>query len=237
MDRIKRRLFPLLSIAVCAVLVLSAAVIAQFIPASKQSRDAEPEDMYDWAFFLINGEHLLPEGYTPELGNVTGDFYLDVRCAVYAVEMLEAALRDGIELRVVSAYRSWERQNENFDKYVRRLMREKNYSQERAVAVTATQIARPGASEHNAGLALDIISMDWFIHNDDYTRDFDQTPEFAWLSGNSWRFGFILRYPDGKEDITGFIYEPWHYRFVGHDKAEQIYYSGLTLEEFMQEYE
>jgi D-alanyl-D-alanine carboxypeptidase len=238
----KKRLLPLLNILICAVFVSVAAVTARFLPVFKPSEVAEPDCAdynHDWAFFLINSENPLSEDYEPELERIRGAdgrFYVDARCAAYAAEMLEAAELDGINLRVVSAFRTRQVQYENFNNYVERLIRERNYSMSKAVEVTSMHIAPPGASEHNAGLAIDIISEDWFIYNDDYTRDFDQTPEFRWLSENSWRFGFILRYPDGKEDITGFIYEPWHYRFIGHEKAELIFNSGLTLEEFIEQY-
>jgi D-alanyl-D-alanine carboxypeptidase len=234
-NKIIRKLLPLLNILICAVFILITVIMVQFLPAVKETAADPPiENIHNWALFIVNGDNPLCEDYLPELAVVTENFYLDIRCAFYAAEMLEAAESDGIELRVVSAFRTWETQNRNFYNYVERLMRENDYSMEQAIAVTSTQIARPGESEHNAGVAIDIISKDWFIYNNDYTRDFDKTPEFRWLYENSWRFGFILRYPDGKEDITGFIYEPWHYRFVGQEAAELIFETGLTLEEYLE---
>ena len=182
----------------------------------------------DWAFYLINEQSPLPADYQPALKAVSGDFALDERAADYAVAMLLAAHTDGVKLKVISAYRSMQKQGENFNSYVERLMAE-DFSEDEAIALTAAQIAMPGASEHNAGLALDILS----IYCTAIDEEFERTPEFRWLADNSWRFGFILRYPKDAEEITGFIYEPWHFRFVGVIWAEQIYNSGLTLDEYI----
>jgi D-alanyl-D-alanine carboxypeptidase len=197
----------------------------------------EPNIRSYWAFFLINAENLLPADYEPELAPIAfsdhRDFYLDKRAAPFAIEMLSAAEADGINLVVSGAYRTRQHQLENFNNYVERMIREHGMSEEEAIVLTSTQIALPGASEHNAGLAVDILSYDWFEYNTDVTEEFERTPEFRWLAANSWKFGFILRYPKGKEDITGIIYEPWHFRYVGVDIAEQIFNSGLTLEEYI----
>ncbi|MCL2018165.1 MAG: M15 family metallopeptidase [Oscillospiraceae bacterium] len=232
----------ILNISICLIFVIAVSLAAVFLRSSETSREPvapvdEDEVIEDdsWAFFLINEQNPLPADYEPELSRITGDFYLDARCAIYAVQMLEAAAREGVVLHVVSAYRSLQRQADNFDNYVERLMSE-GMSEIEAVTFTASQIAAPGASEHNAGLALDILSEDWFVYNNDITEDFEKTPEFRWLAVNSWKHGFILRYPKGTEDITGISYEPWHFRYVGIDIAEQIYNSGLTLEEYTELY-
>lgn len=191
-----------------------------------------------WAMFLINNENPLPRNYEIELKTVFTsfkDFELDVRCAGYAIEMIEAAEKDGIMLEVCSAYRSPQKQEENFLNYVEYL-KSKGYSEHNAIIAAEAQIAYPNKSEHNAGLSLDIITKDWYMTHDDITDDFENTKEFEWLSKNSWKYGFILRYPKNSKDITGFDYEPWHYRFVGVDYAEQIYYTGLTLDEYIENY-
>ncbi|MCL2078020.1 MAG: M15 family metallopeptidase [Oscillospiraceae bacterium] len=245
-----RKLLCAVNITLCLIFVLAlsitAALSSDFDESAGTVSQSAAEDLnHDWAFFLINNKNPLPEDYEPELMVIEfpddesdfgrGNFELDARCVGYANEMLKAAKLDGVRLSVVSAYRSRQRQDETFRSYVDRLMRE-NYSQSEAVIYTASQIALPGASEHNAGLALDILSEDWFLYNNDVTDSFDQTPEFKWLEKNSWKYGFILRYPKGMEEITGFIYEPWHFRFVGIDRAEQIYNSGFTLEEYIERY-
>ena len=93
-----------------------------------------------------------------------------------------------------------------------------------------TVVALPGTSEHQTGLALDIVDAGY----QELDEAQENTPVQQWLMRNSWRYGFILRYPTGKSNITGIIYEPWHYRYVGRDAARAIYESGLCLEEYLE---
>ena len=102
-------------------------------------------------------------------------------------------------------------------------------SYEEAYAITKTIRAVPGCSEHNSGLAADIVS----VYYQNLDSGFDQTPEYAWLSENAAEYGFILRYPYDKQDVTKIIYEPWHYRYVGVEQAKKIKASGLCLEEYL----
>lgn len=186
---------------------------------------AETSEVIDneWAFFLINVNNPLPSGYVPELGDIGGGFKVDKRCAEYALSMFKAAAGDGLTLNIASAYRSVDRQKSNFRNSYDDLL-SKGYSREDAYAVTASNIAPPYASEHNAGLAIDLGFVD---------ESFENTAEYRWLIDNSYKFGFIMRYPKEKSDITGIIYEPWHFRFVGLYHAKEIYGSGLCLEEYM----
>jgi D-alanyl-D-alanine carboxypeptidase len=157
---------------------------------------------------------------------------MDNRCADYAVQMIYDAYKDGVYLLVVSAYRSLQRQQMNFESYTQR-MRDSGLTAEQAFAYTSTVIAPPGASEHNAGLALDIVTVDWWNTHSDITSDFDQTAAYDWLIAHCAEYGFILRYLKTKEDVTGYVYEPWHYRFVGVEYAKEIMDSGLCLEEWL----
>ena len=130
--------------------------------------------------------------------------------------MFNAAKESNLKIVISSGYRSYNEQKETYDSYVER------YGAKKA----DTLAARPGYSEHETGLALDITTGG-------ATKDtFDTTDEFKWLQENSYKFGFILRYPKGKEKITGFDYEPWHYRYVGLDLAEKIYKEGITFDEY-----
>ena len=99
---------------------------------------------------------------------------------------------------------------------------------------TYKEVARPGCSEHNAGVAMDIVTQDWFMYYTELTTDFEYTEEFDWLQENSWKYGFIMSFPEGKEDITGFSYEPWHYRFVGVEHAKKINSLKITLNEYIE---
>ncbi len=184
-----------------------------------------------WAYFLINEEFPLPEGYEPSLIPVQGTFMMDERCAQYAKEMIAAAEEDGVKLKVVSAYRSLQKQQENLEAYILRLKNE-GFSSSEAESLARDEIAEPGTSEHNAGLALDILTEDWWETHDDVTADFENTEEYLWLSANAHKYGFILRYPKGDEGVTGYAYEPWHYRFVGIYYAGEIRRSGLPFEYF-----
>ncbi|MCL2634879.1 MAG: M15 family metallopeptidase [Oscillospiraceae bacterium] len=221
-------------------LIVNVSGKSKAIDPPQQDGEAQPLggiqeelDNYDnWAFYLINKENPLPEDFTVNLAKISEGLFIDERAAPYAIKMIENARADGIILNVISAYRDIEKQTQNFENYVNHLVAE-GFSRDEAIAITSTQIAFPGASEHNAGLAIDILTLDWWDTNNSINDVFDQTEEFRWLVRNSWKYGFVLRYPKGKEEITGFDYEPWHFRFVGTFRAEQMYYSNLCLEEYM----
>lgn len=195
----------------------------------------------DWAVYVIGNSNPLPDNYIPQTKSVSGERLLDIRCADYAIQMLKDAREQGIGLFVTSSYRSIETQRINLENYTNRLIN-KGYSVEDATAKAQSEIALPGHSEHNAGLAMDIVSDDYWSNHSDLEESFDQLPQYDWLIENSWKYGFILSYPKGKEDITGFIYEPWHYRFVGLKHAEKIHevYEStgefLTVNEYVERY-
>lgn len=188
----------------------------------------------DWMLFVVNNDNPLPDGYVPTTKVVQDTFELDVRCADYAIAMIEAAEADGIYLNVSSAYRSVQKQQENIDFYIEWYMSE-GMTYDEAVYNTYLMVAVPGCSEHNAGIAMDIISLDYMEWHQELETDFDQLPEFDWLQENSWKYGFIMSYPKGKEDVTGFPYEPWHYRYVGITHAKIIHERGITFNEYLAE--
>jgi D-alanyl-D-alanine carboxypeptidase len=179
---------------------------------------------------LVNKQYALPEDYVPGdlvRPNVAFSFgnqdieksYLRQEAAIALENMFHEAKKSGIELIAVSGYRSYKRQVELFDAEVSRVGREQ--------AVMA--VAVPGYSEHQTGLAMDISANSVGCS---LTTSFETTAEGKWLAENAHRFGYILRYPKGKGAITGYQYEPWHFRYVGKKAAEQIYEKGLTLEEY-----
>lgn len=220
------------------LLFIAAQFLMKYIPNSsdrlaiaQESYSAKGKSEIDneWAYFLINEEFPLEKGYTPELAQVQGTFMMDERCAEYAREMIKAAEEDGVYLNVVSAYRSIQKQQENLEAYTQRLIAD-GMSEEDARAAALTEIAEPGTSEHNAGLSLDILTSDWWETHDDVTADFENTEEFLWLQSNAHKYGFILRYPEEWEHVTGYTYEPWHYRFVGVYYANEIRQSDLPFE-------
>lgn len=187
-----------------------------------------PASASDWEMILVNQDNPLPEGYLPELETVTGSYRVDTRIADSIRRMFADAKESGINLMLCSAYRSEERQTENFNNKKQEYINQGKTEAE-AIAVTATIIAEPGTSEHHTGLAVDIVTTTYQVLD----SGFENTPAFKWLNENAHKYGFILRFPKDKVDITGIIYEPWHYRYVGVENAAIIKASGLCLEEYV----
>ena len=145
--------------------------------------------------------------------------------------MIQAAKETGVNLVIRSPFRTSDRQVYLFDRHMKTYMR-KGMSYLEAYQLTSQAVTVPGASEHQVGLALD-ITCDYY---DSLNEGFGDTEAGKWLAENSYKFGFILRYPAGKESITGIEYEPWHFRYVGEEAATVIAQSGITLEEFWEDY-
>ena len=143
--------------------------------------------------------------------------------------MMQDAKKDGITLVVCSPYRDMSRQDMLFNRKIKNYMK-KNVSFLEAYKETAQAVTIPGASEHQIGLALDIISNTYTA----LEEGFADTAAGKWLAAHCQDYGFILRYPKGKEEITGIEFEPWHFRYVGKDAAAIIMGENLTLEEFVQ---
>lgn len=179
---------------------------------------------------LITKENPIPAGYNPILEEVENGYYLEKRAAHCLRMLLAAARKDGITINVFSAYRTLDYQQNLFDEDVQRQMN-KGLSYEEAYKNTANSIAIPGTSEHNAGLAVDVSGDGW--DGEDW-QNFESTDAFRWLEKNAPHFGFIIRHPKGKSHITNYIYEPWHYRYVGCPHAEIMTRKGLTLEEYFE---
>ena len=183
---------------------------------------------------LVNPWHTLPEGYAPELApvtsnwQVTSEFQVDARCADALTRMLNDCLMTAGVPEVCSAYRTQAYQQMLFDNKIERVI-EEGVAPEEAPEVAATTVALPGTSEHQLGLAVDILDINY-----PYLNEYQMfTDAQRWLMEHSWEYGFILRYPDGTSEITGIIYEPWHYRYVGEEHAAAIHELGVTLEEYL----
>lgn len=194
-----------------------------------QATDGNPvtvsPDGEHWELTLVNLQYRLPEDYKPTLkAAVEGSsVQLDERVAPFYAEMYAAAKADGCTLTPYSGYRTYARQQENFDRKVAYYVSQ-GLGETEAIAKTQTRILPAGASEHNMGFAMDIVSA---------SADFISTKEFSWLSAHAHEYGFILRYPENKTDITGVMYEPWHWRFVGKEAAAEMQKSGQCLEEYL----
>ena len=153
---------------------------------------------------------------------------IDRRCYDALQEMMDACREAGYEPLICSAYRTQETQQDLFNNKVAKLEAE-GKSHDEAVQEAGTVVAVPGTSEHQLGLTVDVVD----VNNQNLTEEQEKTPTQKWLMANSWRYGFIHRYPNSKSDITGIIYEPWHYRYVGKDAAQEIFNKGITLEEYL----
>ena len=165
--------------------------------------DPIPRD--EWFMLLVNRENPLPEDFGVETVLIDNENHtVDSRIAEDLSAMISAGEAEGLNFIFYTAYRSVNKQRELFE--------------------AGKTDAAPGTSEHNCGLAVDIGCR---------TGEFDGSPEEAWLLAHAHEYGFILRYPEGKEDITGFSHEPWHFRYVGKEQAKLIFESGLCLEEYL----
>ena len=142
--------------------------------------------------------------------------------------MLDDCRACGLSPLICSSYRTWEKQESLFLDQVDKF-RSLGYSQAEAEREAAKYNAMPGKSEHQLGLAVDIVDRS----NQNLDESQENTEVQKWLMKNSWKYGFILRYPEGKSDITGIIYEPWHYRYVGKRAAKDIYKRQICLEEYL----
>lgn len=184
-----------------------------------------------WNLQLVNGWNPLPANHNYE-ANLTNEFgsslLFDTRAAASLREMLNAGAAYG--LRPVSLFRSYDLQVSLFNREVNE-WKSRGYTQAEAEAMAATEVARPGTSEHHMGLAADILSNGVYS----LEESFENTEAFHWLKAHCAEYGFILRYPKEKEDITGVIYEPWHYRYVGVEAATAIMSRGISLEEYLAE--
>ena len=182
----------------------------------------------DWNLILINKNHPIPEDYHFTLGTIKGNKRCDERIIEPLTTMFTNAKEDGVNLIVCSPYRDMERQSYLFERKVKNYIR-KGMSYLEAYQKSSETVTVPGASEHEVGLAIDIIS-------DDYCKldeGFADTDAGKWLAKHSYEYGFILRYPKDKEEVTGIQYEPWHFRYVGEDAAKIMANKNMTLEEFV----
>ena len=205
-----------------AALLLCALLLT--IPALA----AEPAGEEDWQLLLVNPWNPLPEDFQVELVSLKNGMKVDKRIYDDLNEMLSDCRKTGLEPIVCSAYRTQATQTRLFNNKIARL-RAAGYSKESAQTEAARWVAVPGTSEHQTGLALDIVSGGYQLLDEQQA----DTAEQQWLMEHSWEYGFILRYPSDKCQLTGIGYEPWHYRYVGRETAAAIQESGLCLEEYL----
>ena len=181
-------------------------------------------DPASWELVLVNADHSIGD-YVPELSTLEGGHNFDSRAVKYLQNFIDAARSEGLSVVLSSAYRSYTEQEYLFNRKVTQY----GGDEERAAAV----VSRPGTSEHQTGLCADITDKFYELK----TESLENTALFQWMLEHCAEYGFILRYPKGREDVTGIIYEPWHFRYVGKESAAYIMENDLTLEEFLALYE
>lgn len=189
----------------------------------------EPECEADWRLTLVNEDNPLSEAYEPETAEADGGYLFDIRAVEPLRALLQAGREAGLDLVVTSGWRSWAYQEQLFEDKVARVMAETGLERAEAEEIAADEVARPGTSEHQLGLAVDIISN----AHPDLDEGWAETEEAVWLKEHCAEYGFILRYPPDKSDITGIVWEPWHFRYVGEEAAVYIMENDLCLEEYL----
>ena len=186
----------------------------------------KPEDM--WCLILTNAEYPVPEDYAVTLRDVPGtDQKVDERIYEPLINMLEAMKAEGLSPVVCSGYRTLDKQEKLFNRKVSAYVK-KGRSKEESYALARQTLSIPGSGEHCLGLAVDFYTRSYH----QLERAFEKTPEGKWLREHAQDYGFTLRYDEGKEEITGIGYEPWHFRYVGVDVARYLKEHNLSLEEF-----
>ncbi|HIZ64694.1 MAG TPA: M15 family metallopeptidase [Candidatus Blautia pullicola] len=193
---------------------------------------ASDSEKSQWYLKLVNAENPMTQEDVPELEVETVDenqYQVDARIVADLQDMFDAARAAGRNPVICSAFRSWDYQVSLYENKIDRVMQEEGLNEAQAQEKAGTVVAKPGTSEHQMGLALDIVSSEYMNLDEGQMETEDQ----QWLIENSWKYGFILRYPLDKSDITGIIFEPWHYRYVGKKAAKEITEQGLTLEEYL----
>ena len=194
----------------------------------KEPASAKPSAANNELLTLVNPWNKLPEDWTVDLVTLSDGHKVDSRCYEALQEMMDACRAAGNSPLICAAYRTEETQQGLYDNKVQRLI-SSGMSEEEAKTEAAKAVAIPGTSEHQLGLAVDLVDANM----QDLTEAQEDTATQKWLMANSWRYGFIHRYPSSETDITGIIYEPWHYRYVGKDAAQDIFNRDITLEEYL----
>ncbi len=202
---------------------------AQTLPETTFREEPPPRSRQtDWQLLLVNPWNPIPADFSVTLAAAEEGEQMDQRVCPALLEMLADARQQGLDPVLCSGYRSREKQQTLYSHKVGQYL-SLGYSQEEAAAAAGRIVAVPGTSEHETGLAADLMARSYPVLD----QAQEETAEQRWLMENAHRYGFILRYPADKTDITGISYEPWHYRYVGQAAAREIYEQGLCLEEYL----
>ena len=182
----------------------------------------------EWYLLLVNKWNPIDRDYSLDLVELRNGHAVDIRAYPDLQDMMDDARAEGLQPIICSSYRTNQRQRDLFKNQVDKYLA-LGLTEEEAEEQAAKWVAVPGTSEHQTGLAVDIVALDYQILDEGQ----EDTPEQKWLMENSYKYGYILRYPTEKSDLTGIHYEPWHYRYVGKEVAKEIYDLGICLEEYL----
>ena len=230
----------LVALIVGAVFIVKGCKKDETLPADDQqgqqtdtpeeNTQKPPANVDDELLTVVNPWNPLPEDWVCDLVTLSDGRRVDSRCYEAFEEMMAACRDAGYAPFLCSAYRTQETQQSLYDNKVQRLMNS-GMGEEEAKVEAAKAVAIPGTSEHQLGLAVDIVDESYQLLDEAQ----EQTPVQQWLMAHCQEYGFILRYPTDKSDITGIGYEPWHYRYVGREAAAEIMSRGICLEEYLGE--
>nr|WP_264467779.1 M15 family metallopeptidase [Thomasclavelia saccharogumia] len=188
----------------------------------------EKQIINDELLTLVNYKNKIPDDWKVDLVSLNDQQSIDQRAYQELKNMLNDAKKEGLNIIVCSSYRTYDKQKELFVNKVKEYLKE-GYGYNEAQEAASMWVAKPNTSEHQLGLAVDLVSK----KNQRLDDSQERTAEQQWLIKNCWRYGFILRYPSNKSDLTKVGYEPWHYRFVGKEHAKKITEQGVCLEEYL----
>lgn len=220
--RHSRRILPiLLSVLLLAALVLAGAYL--FLPELGQSSVPYATMEHGWNLILVNQQHQIPKDWNPELTELSNGQKVDSRIYPDLQQMFDDMRAQDVYPVVASGYRTAEKQKELMDEKVEEF-ESQGYVGRLARNEAKKWVNTVGCSEHQTGLAVDINADGVYSTGEDV---------YNWLAENAWQYGFILRYPQGKTQLTGTDYEPWHYRYVGKEAAAAIHQEGICLEEYI----
>ncbi len=203
-------------------------VSSEPLPPSSFAPQAQPEE--DWQLMLVNPAHPLPEEFTVALAMTRYDYEVDERIVEPLDRMIQAAAADGVSLIPCYGYRTREQSAQLFEKQVNKQL-SYGLSQEQAVAEAKKWVAPPGTSDHHTGLALDIVTPEHQVLD----HAFAGTSAGKWMAEHAPEYGFVIRFPEDKQEITGITYEPWHLRYVGAGHAAVMQEQNLCLEEYWEQ--
>ncbi|MCH5192728.1 MAG: M15 family metallopeptidase [Oscillospiraceae bacterium] len=221
----KRRKYLLLQILLFIGLAAFSFICIQNLREEFKDVPAESrgEMSEEWYLVLVNHENPIPENYAPELTVLDNGRSVDSRIYPDLQKMFDDMRAEGIYPVVGEGYRTSAEQRQIMNEKVEAYIND-GFPRKRAEALAENEVAAVGKSEHQLGLAVDINADKALSDNDDV---------YNWLAQNAYKYGFILRYPSDKINITGIDFEPWHYRYVGEEAAKEIYERGICLEEYL----